>query len=58
MESQQNKLGFEATQVPSATEPTVLTDEQLDVVSGGDTGEYPASLPSQPSLQPGPQPGW
>lgn len=54
METQKSRLSSEATQVPSATQPIELTEEQLDAVSGGDN----CVVPPIPPAQPGPQPGW
>ena len=58
METQHKKLGYCPLKNPVASHPMELTEEQLELVSGGDTGECQAPLPAQPGLQPGPQPGW
>lgn len=58
MATQHKKLGSDSPQMPAATQPMELTEEQLAQVSGGDTGECQVPVPAQPGLQPGPQPGW
>jgi len=50
----QDNCSSDKPEVAPASQPSVLTDEQLEWVSGGEGTDNPASQPPQP----GPLPGW
>ena len=54
MNTYQNPCLPSEAEAPTASQPVLLTEEQLEWVSGGEGTDCPASQPPQP----GPLPGW